>query len=398
MLIPNQSEKSSLDVFLEVEETFENFIDILSMSVNNISHTMHRSQWADRHKGSILRIFAGGPQLTDTDIMKWMASHDGLSRGICVAFFAFWYHYHNDFPQSFLDQFTPQLNNTDITFEERLLAECLLHNFCNKQELHIIFPSLSLAAYEDRPTNNGYPLIIGQEMLSNICRHASATEIIAVSIFNNTIRPAVQKLLAGKNDVWLVHSSERRYNNSEIYPPTMLHQHSREDAPEYWPADYCELPFKPEQPSQHSPYGLIQFAKIRNISPYDENPLQNTVSPCVRLRPEHNTTTQYDTKPHLPIDYIPILEKSGLCDSTFISADHPCIKGEIPLSEWLFLYDDNRHYTGPSAGELAHIGRQKLHRDWAFLKRSGGIINVHLANKVLDVTSKIISLLRILRT
>lgn len=446
MLFTSMPNQDSLQDYLQIERKFSTYIDFLA---NNVCHNLCPTQFigdnyrircptTGNHKGAFVRLVSHGPRIKAEDLQKWVEdSEHGLLHGIFVGFFALYYKYRNDPPYSLTEALHHHKLIELVTEDERLLVSCLFHDllksFGHEQEGHdkdliTLIPHLVPETYSHtEPSNSSHPLVVGDRMelmrykdhkewvnMEVLQSYFSPQEFQEIELLERHIRPALAKLFEDINDVWIRHGPEfwdgdlpknfsayAAASRCGSYPPPECYWTGRSDDPSYFAIEIGTLPVRgcllhgydwlgTNDPSAFGPYGMMSVSNYKKFHPgYGDSPFEKKLSPCIKL------DEWGDPHPNFGMT-VEDLESAGLPNVAYVSREHLCAKGPLPTSEWIFLYDDNRHYKEP---DLRDRGEYKLKRDWCSLfPESGGVVNLHLANKVIETAILITTYLRVLRT
>lgn len=435
-------ESHELDDYLSVESKFNRFLNYLSSLICpqkcqiqfKEDHFCYRNKWENHNKGALVRIFSDGPSI-DRDIIKMWAkdTEHGLLHGIIVAFFAMLNKY-EEIPNKVLLEQTSEKINTPITYDEKLVASCILHDFLKtycKEEPHDkllenLFFSLTKETYEHSNPTEISDLVIGDrwELLRykdyeswvdfNLLFFSSEKQRKEIVCFEKYLRPAIEKLFLGVDDIWLRHSPEKIWANNkfknltseDLYPPKGYWE-ARQDNSDFYAVEIGTIPprgcllhgyaknnsLTDDDPASYSPYGLISLSNAKKY--YNNNNNMPMFSPCVRVDKDTDLPTKevWNSQRHLGDDWKEVIKTNGYTNNTFISREHLAVQSKVPLKEWLFLYDDNRNIP-----KLASKGRKKIERDWVLFKNSSGVINLHIATNLLELAKQIETILICIKT
>lgn len=426
---------------METERLFAVFLNYLSTMVcpqkcqNQFAgdHCRYRSAWTTHSKGSLVRILADGPSVREEVISAWAEDTEhGLFHGIMTAFFAFLYKYPDGLPNEIYQEQNSKTINTPIDENEFLISSCLVHDFVRSsikeephdQKLKEWFFSLDESTYTHSVPPNISPLVVGDRW--ELLRFSDYSEWLdenklnmmpkklqsKIKSFHQHIRPALEKMIAEKNDVWFRHSPEKLWENhnfkkltSESCYPPKGYWNAREDDDSYFAVETGTMPprgcllhgyarnnsLDNTDPSSYSPYGMINLKSLKQYS--DKN--KKTISPCVRVTAMEDVELPWENKNWLGDDWANIIKQTGYAKNTFISRDHLAASSEVPLKEWIFLYDDNKFTKNP---ELIKRAEKRLLDCWLFLKNSKGLVKLQLATNFIEIFKQIETILIALRT
>jgi len=420
--------------YLDIEKKFCRFLELLAVMVcpqschiqfvNDICK--YRTKWKGHNKGALVRILADGPPVPSQTIKVWgQDTEHGLFHGVMTAFFAMLYKYPNGIPDTEFDEQTSVKINTPITENERLICTCLVHDFAKScfavephdQILRNWFFSLTDTGYSHSNPSEINELVVADRWelmrfsdyknwikpeLLNF--YNSNKQKIQLGCFHAHIRPALEKLIVGRDDVWFRHTPERMWVNDQfskltkdsIYPPPGFWK-AKQDSNDYYAVETGTLPPRAcllhgytknnspsdTDPASYSPYGMISLSTLKQ-----HDSAGKLVQPCVRVDKDESlgsgkNQNLWPTKRWLGENWSEIIDKSGFANNVFISREHLSTCAKVPLKNWIFLYDD---------GGLD--GRKKLERDWPnILTNSGGLARVHLATNFMELLKQIESVL-----
>lgn len=401
---------------------------------------VYRTKWLNHNKGSFVRIIADGPPVATEKIKKWIRDPDhGFLHGLLTAFFVTMLKYPNGISTEIYEEQTSKKINTPITDYERLIVSALLHDFvksCFQKEPHDsllknYFFSLSKEVYEHADPKNLNFLVYADRW--ELLRYKDYKNWInfdhlyfdsleikeQILGFQHHMRPALEQLFLGFDDVWLRHSPEKNWNNKKFskltpncfYPPHG-YWNARQDDENFYAIEIGTLPPRAclihgyaknnskfdDDPSSYSPYGLISLKNAKKFHYTDKLPM---ITPCVRvdmacddLDIQKSKKQKWPTTKHLGDTWEKVIKKNGYANSTFISREHLASQSKIPLKNWIFLYDDNRHLE-----KLYPQGKKKFIKDWTILlKKSAGVINLHLAANILEIAKQVEAILLCIKT
>lgn len=360
--------------YLETSKKIENFVDFFCYSIcasGCFSKSSElRSAFLGHHKGALLQLFANGEEdIEDRHIDKWLLDTEhGFLHGFLVCFFSF-YLSNQKLPSHI---FHYSKKNDPVTKEESLIASCLLHDFLrpigidNKHDakLRSFFNGLDEATYtHSNPPDEWHPLVMGDRI--ELMRYADHCNWIdrgvierymdkemhrITKVIYEIIRPALVKIIEGRNEIWIRHSPEdiiksklSQQESLEIFPSYYWRQES-----EFWPIEIGSLPFKHcilhgngHDPLEYNPYGMITMGDLR---------------------------------------------KYGYKMSSTPSRDHLSVKSDIPLKEWIFVIDNSEKNL------------RKLELAWGLMEKGRGVISLGLANKFHEIGTQISIILKALRS
>ena len=443
LIMLHPEKKCVLDDYLSIEKSFSDFIDYLSSLVcPQKCHTQfsgdvcnYRTKWKNHNKGALVRILADGPRIDSQSVLKWSKDVEhGLFHGVMTAFIAMMFKHPDGIPEHIFEEQTSSKINTAITADERIVVTCLVHDFVKssfEKEPHDFllkdyFYNLSDIVYSHSSPKDINELIVADrwELLRypnwkdwvdfDMLNHFSHKTTSMLIAFYSHLRPALEKMIFYKDDVWFRHSPERMWVN-DSFPN--LNSHSNYPPKGFWPArqdneDYFAVEIGTMPPkaclihgytknnsstdtdaASYSPYGMINLLTLNKFANKDD--YYRVVSPCVRVDPDDSPGS--GTKPpkwsperHLGDNWSEDIRKTGYSENIFISREHLCVQGQVPLKEWIFLYDDNR--------DTQYGSKERINRDWPNLfVNSKGVVNLHLACNFIELLKQLEVILLSLR-
>jgi hypothetical protein len=350
-----------------VQILFDRFLDLVNLILNYQSADPEQKNpgagSSENHSsGQFQAVLSQGPRLAPDQIQKWFLNAEyGLLHGLLVAFWAIMYKRRNDL------SYHPE--------DEALIASCLVHEFLRCQGLHDqydeklvdFFPALIPMSYRHaKSPEHSHPLVVGNQI--NLLRHQDSNEggdpkILTsyvqgeksqslVTAFFRFVVPALERVSEQRDEIWIRHSPEGKFvidlGNKE--PDGLTGTVGEEDRkffpwrywapyPEHWCIEIGTAPFGP----------II----TRDVGYYRVLPVISS-----------STLRRYTSEPILPF------------------RDHQCVRGKIPVSEWITLY---------LAEDFDRIA------DYPLFARGCGMVELAIANKLLVTTQTIRNLVTGLR-
>ncbi len=435
--------------YIHAEKCFLDFMDYLAVVICPSKSCLQfkgdlqfaRTRWKAHNKGAFIRIISDGPHIPSDHIEKWFKDGDhGIIHGIMTAYFSFLNRFPRGIPTEVIKEQTSEHKSDAITEEEFLLTACLFHDFYKSifgdenhdENLRQIFPNLPEYTFNHAKPRTINDLVIGdrwellrypdsdtwldKQKISNLYKNHNQV------VFQKHFRPAIGMIFENLDKVWLRHSPERTWveqndlayskiDRAEVFP-LLGHWPAREDEDGYFSIEVGKWPLSGRMimgyafcnpgdearnnPSCYCPYGLIPIEKIKKT--YAPSALDRRISPCARVTPDKSPgcgRKEFSFNNTLGENWPETLREKGVAHGSFICRDHLCAKSSVPLNEWIFAYDDNRHCEDEF---MVKSGRQRFMKNWDTLfVNSAGVVNLHLANNLISICEQIKNLLIALR-
>ncbi len=357
--------------FVKAHQKFNAFLEVLVCILNyqqaNKEFKNSDESIGDYHSAGLLQQkFASGPPLKKQDINNWlMDTEHGFLHGVSVAFFAFLFKYQGKFKY--------------FAEDEILIASCLLHDFIrcqntthemHDQKLSQLFSSLDPETYVHKhPNNEFHPLIAGDRI--ELMRYKGYVDWVDQEILDKYflspeiretaycfywfIRPALEKIFQGTNQIWLRHGIEKDHilanansqgdsvwgkiediKEERIFPLRYWAPY-----PNYWCIETGSLPFGQNITRDIATYSPLPVLSLKNFQKWSDS----------EIRPFR---------------------------------DHQCVSGKVPLSEWIFLICHNND-----------LEREDI---FPFYENSGGVVSLMIANRLLGISQILTNMLIVLRS
>lgn len=237
--------KLSLTNQHKAEKLLSDLLDVLELIVCRRCYreTYHLKQ-PYHHHGGLLYLLSKS-KLNPDHINNWIFDTEhGVLHGIMTLLFALTYIDREKFIEDISIDRSPFTLSTGVTIDnynnrsldaERLVMECLFHDFLKCQGIHPhdsklkeIFNYFNPIVYEHSdPQNSDYPLVMADR--AELLRFPNANEWVdqskldlripreMIDYFNSHIRPIMEKVILHRNDVWFSHMLEEG-KIEETYP------------------------------------------------------------------------------------------------------------------------------------------------------------------------------------